>query len=65
MDLDFIVTVHVLIVPHELLYVVAVCLFLCLFAWCSQCSSMSDGENYECYGEGVELDLEDTPGNIG
>lgn len=31
----------------------------------SQCSSMSDGENYECYGEGVELDLEDTPGNTG
>nr|CAD7194392.1 unnamed protein product [Timema douglasi] len=28
----------------------------------SQCSSMSDGENYECYGNGVELDLDpDTP----
>lgn len=24
----------------------------------SQCSSLSDGENYECYGEGVELDLD-------
>ncbi|XP_063215900.1 rab11 family-interacting protein 4A isoform X2 [Bacillus rossius redtenbacheri] len=24
----------------------------------SQCSSMSDGENYECYGEGVELELD-------
>ncbi|PSN57637.1 hypothetical protein C0J52_05406 [Blattella germanica] len=31
----------------------------------SQCSSMSDGENYECYGEGVELDLDHTPVNMG
>ncbi|KAJ9586134.1 hypothetical protein L9F63_020224 [Diploptera punctata] len=31
----------------------------------SQCSSMSDGENYECYGEGVELDLDQTPVNMG
>ncbi|XP_069688113.1 rab11 family-interacting protein 4 isoform X2 [Periplaneta americana] len=31
----------------------------------SQCSSMSDGENYECYGEGVELDLDNNAGSIG
>ncbi|XP_023704902.1 rab11 family-interacting protein 4A isoform X2 [Cryptotermes secundus] len=31
----------------------------------SQCSSMSDGENYECYGEGVELELENTSVNTG
>ncbi|XP_021920050.1 rab11 family-interacting protein 4-like isoform X2 [Zootermopsis nevadensis] len=31
----------------------------------SQCSSMSDGENYECYGEGVELDMENTTPSIG
>lgn len=24
----------------------------------SQCSSLSDGESYECYGEGADIDLD-------
>jgi hypothetical protein len=47
--------------------VVAFCMFAVLHggARSSQCSSMSDGENYECYGEGVELELENTSVNTG